>query len=256
VTLDHRDLGAEQQPQEAVPVRVPWTRSYVRGVVLSDVISISLAGVLAVLLRFGNDSKLLHHTVSYYVVAADIGMAWLASLALGRCYEMRFLAEGAEEYKRVGGASLRLFGLLGFLAFASKTDVARGFVLLFLPLGITGLMLGRWTMRTRLARVREHGRSYHRVLVVGNYATVHELVTQLENDKRHGFRVVGACVSGTPHGDTSRVHVVGGLGDVRQVVKDLGVDTVAVAGSRVSPCGGCPTTSRARGSTCSSRPRC
>ncbi|MCU1596076.1 MAG: Undecaprenyl-phosphate galactose phosphotransferase, partial [Frankiales bacterium] len=140
-------------------------------------------------------------------------------------------AEGPDEYKRVGSASLRLFGLLGFLAFATKTDVARGFVLLFLPLGLAGLFLGRWLMRVRLARTREHGRSYHRVLVVGNYSTVHELVTQLENDLRHGFRVVGACVSGTPHGDAEAVHVVGGLGDVRQVVKELGVDTVAVAGS-------------------------
>ena len=231
MTLARQDEAGRESPP--VAVRVPWTRSYVREVVISDVLAISVAGLAAVLLRFGSDSALLHHALSYYVVAADIGLAWLACLALTRCYEMRFLAEGADEYKRVGSASLRLFGLLGFLAFASKTDVARGFVLLFLPLGITGLLLGRWLMRLRLARAREHGRSFHRVVVVGRYAAVRDVIAQLEQDKRHGFRVVGACVSGAPElpGEVLGVPVSGSLTDVRSAVEGLGADTVAVAGS-------------------------
>ena len=233
MTLAHRETTEERAVHAPVPAGVPWTRRYVRTVVVVDALAIGVTGVLSVLLRFGSDSPQLTHVVSYYVLAGDIGLAWLASLALTRCYEMRFLAEGAEEYKRVGNASLRLFGVLAFAAFATKTDVARGFVLLYMPLGLTALLVGRWVVRVRLARAREHGRSYHRVLVVGRYASVHELVTQLERDKRHGFMVVGACVSGAPAGpeDELAVPVVGSLADVRHAVEELGADTVAVAGS-------------------------
>jgi exopolysaccharide biosynthesis polyprenyl glycosylphosphotransferase len=233
VTLADRDAPTSELPHPHAHRQMPWTRRYARWVLASDVLVISVSGIAAVLLRFGSNSDLLTHGVSYYIVAADIGMVWVACLALGRCYEMRFLAEGVEEYKRVGNASLRLFGLLGFLAFASKTDIARGFVLLFFPFGITGLLAGRWWLRMRLARAREEGRAFHRVVVVGRYAAAHELITQLQRDSRHGLKVVGACVSGVPDSptDTLGVPVIGSLTAVRMAVDQLEADTVAVAGS-------------------------
>ena len=216
------------------PRTAAWTGQYIRRVLLSDVAAISLAGVLAVQLRFGSDSAILNHgNSSYYVVAADAGLAWLAFLAFGRGYEMRFLSEGFEEYRRVGSASLRLFGILGFLAFATKTDVARGFVLLFFPLGFAGLVTGRWWLRVLLARARADGRAFHRVVVVGSQLAVSELVAQLGSDRRHGFKVVGACVSGrsTLAQDVDGIRIVGDLTSVRSAVDRLQADTVAVAGS-------------------------
>jgi exopolysaccharide biosynthesis polyprenyl glycosylphosphotransferase len=231
VTMADRDASAQSPLPPGVSSPAPWTRRYLRQAVLADVIAVSLSGIVAVFLRFGSDS-LLHHAVSYYIVAGDIGLAWIACLALSRCYELRFLTEGPEEYKRVGNASLRLFGVLGFLAYATKTDVARGFVLVFFPLGLMALMLGRWIVRLLLARAREEGRAFHRVVVVGRYAAVQDLIAQLEADKRHGFRVVGACVSGAPDsGADLGVPVLGTLIGVRKAVLERGADTVAVAGS-------------------------
>jgi exopolysaccharide biosynthesis polyprenyl glycosylphosphotransferase len=209
----------------------PWTHRYVRKVFVFDAAALLIAGTLAVLLRFGSPGH--HQMLSYYVVAVNIAGAWLACLALSRCYEMRFLVEGPEEYKRVGNASLRLFGLLGFAAFATKTDLARGFVLIYFPLGLVLLLTGRWLMRLLLARSRALGNDYHRVVVVGRHRAVHELITQLERDKRHGFKVVGACVSGRSVAleGVLGVPVRDGLAGVRQAVDELGADTVAVAGS-------------------------
>ena len=228
---DH-DVSARELVPAVVSSPAPWTRRYIRQAVLADVLAVSLSGIVAVLLRFGSDS-LLQHTVSYYVVAGDVALAWMGCLALSRCYELRFLTEGPEEYKRVGNASLRLFGVLGFLAYATKTDVARGFVLVFFPLGLLLLLTGRWIVRLLLARAREEGRAFHRVVVVGRFAAVKELIAQLENDKRHGFRVVGACVSGAPDspGSALGVPVLGTLTGVREAVLERGADTVAVAGS-------------------------
>jgi exopolysaccharide biosynthesis polyprenyl glycosylphosphotransferase len=227
-----RDVIAGEQVPVVVSSPAPWTRRYIRQAVLADVLAVSLSGIAAVLLRFGSDS-FLHHTISYYVVAGDVALAWMGCLALSRCYELRFLTEGPEEYKRVGNASLRLFGVLGFLAYATKTDVARGFVLVFFPLGLLALLMGRWIVRLLLARAREEGRAFHRVVVVGRFAAVQELITQLENDKRHGFRVVGACVSGAPDspGSVLGVPVLGTITGVRRAVLERGADTVAVAGS-------------------------
>ncbi len=233
MTLADPDAPAPETAPPSAQRQMPWTRQYVRRALLSDIVVVGVSGVAAVLLRFGSDSELLAHGVSYYVVAADIGMAWIASLALGRCYEMRFLAEGTEEFKRVGAGSLRLFGLLGFLAFATASDVARGFVLLYFPFGLTGLFAGRWWLRMQLARARDEGRLFHRVVVVGRYSAVHELVTQLQRDSRHGLQVVGACVSGDPGSpeDTLGVPVIGALTAVREAVDQLEADTVAVAAS-------------------------
>lgn len=215
------------------PVAVPWTHRYVRRVFLHDLVVVVVTGLLAVLIRFGSNPSLAGHDVSYFGVVFAIGGLWILSLGLGRCYEMRFLAEGSEEYRRVGNSSLRLMGLLGFIAFATKSDIARGFALVYFPLGLVGLIASRWWLRVRLSKARMEGREFHRVVVAGRYAAVRDLIHQLESDTRHGFRVVGACVSGGPDmpGETLGVPMLGGLIGIRAAVESSGADTVAVTGS-------------------------
>jgi exopolysaccharide biosynthesis polyprenyl glycosylphosphotransferase len=231
----------------------PWRRRYAKLVLLHDGSGLLVAGLAAVLLRFGSDGPGMVHGLSYYAVDVALVLAWLAALALGRCYESRFLGEGPDEYKRLGNASLKVFGLVVFAAFATKTQVARGFLLLFFPFGITALVTGRWLARQRLARARARGRAFHRVLVVGRAPRVAELVAQMERDTTHGFKVVGVCLAGgdrraprtlTVPADPARllrgerrrgapltVPVLGAITDVRRAVEQVRVDTVAVASS-------------------------
>lgn len=205
---------------------------------MHDFVVVVVTRLLAVLIRFGSNPSLAGHDVSYFGVVFAIGGPWILSLGLGRCYEMRFLAEGSEEYRRVGNSSLRLIGLLGFIAFATKSDIARGFALIYFPLGLVGLIASRWWLRVRLSKARMEGREFHRVVVAGRYAAIRDLIHQLESDTRHGFRVVGACVSGGPDmpGETPGVPMLGALTGIRTAVESSGADTVAAPEAPVAPC--------------------
>ncbi len=236
--LSSESFPDQRKPSLAETTPVPlerWTEHYARRVLVHDSVAVGTAGLLAVLLRFGEDSPVLRGVLSYYLVAAVMALGWLAVLGLSRCYEPRFLIAGTEEYRRVTSASLRLFGAVGFIAYATKTDVARGFLLWFFPLGLLGLLLGRQRVRRLLARQRSQGSGFHRTVVIGSAGAVRELVERLQQNTGSGFQVVGVCVTGGVEslGDAviEGVPIVGTLTSVRRVVESLGVDTVAVAGA-------------------------
>ena len=52
---------------------------------------------------------------------------------MSRAYEVRVLGAGAIEYERLGKAFLQLTAVITFAAYASHSDLSRGFVLLALP---------------------------------------------------------------------------------------------------------------------------
>ncbi|MGZ6792642.1 MAG: hypothetical protein ACXVFV_06785, partial [Mycobacteriales bacterium] len=78
MTLVDSSTDQEAPPRAPAPSGPPWTVRYVRRVLAVDVLALTVAGLLAVLLRFGSEAHALHHVVSYYVVAADIELLWLA----------------------------------------------------------------------------------------------------------------------------------------------------------------------------------
>jgi exopolysaccharide biosynthesis polyprenyl glycosylphosphotransferase len=211
-----------------------WLARYARRLVALDGAMLLVAGLVAVQLRFGGnvEGASLDGT-SYLFVAASLALGWLAVLALGRCYEQRFLGAGAEEYRRVGNASLRVTACVALVAFGFQLELSRGFVAAFLLVGTALLLAGRWTVRAWLRRQRRSGRFVHRVLVVGAPAQAGELATELCRDVETGMQVVGACVPGGGEelrlrGGTT-VPVVAPLGGVLQAVRLVQADTVAVA---------------------------
>jgi exopolysaccharide biosynthesis polyprenyl glycosylphosphotransferase len=220
--------------QAPIEVAERWLHRYARTALFCDASVVLCTGLLSVLLRFGGDDpRLDHHPVSYYGLAVAVALLWVAGIAMNRSYETRFLASGSEEYRRLGAASLRLMGVLGGLAYVTKTDVARGFLLLYLPLGTIALLLGRRFLRFRLYRARQQGRSFHRTVVVGGRAQVREFVDTLKTDRENGLHVVGVCldVGADDANDPMLIGlpVAGSLLDVRDAVARLQADTVAVA---------------------------
>ena len=85
-----------------------------------------------------------------------------------RAYEVRFLGVGAIEFQRVGRAFLHLVALTAFGAFATKTDLSRGFLLLALPMTFLLSIAGRYAARKVLHSRRKRGGATVPVLVVGN----------------------------------------------------------------------------------------
>ena len=214
-----------------------WQSTYARRLVILDATMLAVAGLVAVLLRFGDIPTAQLRGLSYLGVSAILAVTWSATLALTRCYEARFLGHGSEEYKRVASASMRLAGTVAFFSFAFKLELARGFVAVAVPLGTVLLISGRVAARALIYRGRRlHGTFTHRVLVVGTHPHVRALVERLRSEPNAGYSIVGACVPGAresrlPGGSPYDVPVIGHLAGIPEAMRSIGADTVAVTAS-------------------------
>ncbi|GAC1441311.1 MAG: sugar transferase [Mycobacteriales bacterium] len=209
-----------------------WLRRYVVILVAVDAAALLMAGAVAVWARFGATPREVQG-LSYYLIAALLGLGWWAALALGRCYERRFVGSGNEEYRRLGNASVRVVAAVALVSYSFKLEVARGFVAVVLPLGFVFLLAGRYMARTALYRARRAGRCSHRVLVVGAPDHVEDLVRALSREPLAGLKVVGACLTArdTLEVDGVRVPVMGALSSIALAMTAVQADTVAVAAS-------------------------
>ena len=156
--------------------------------------------------------------LSYAALAGLLVASWLCALAAGRAYEPRFLGCGSEEYKRVASASMHLIAAIALVAFALRLAPARSFVGLAVVWGTALLLLHRYTARRVLYRDRLRGRSCHRVLAVGDTASLTSLVAAVDREPKAGFNIVGVC---TPASSDA----------ILEHVDELGADVIAVTAS-------------------------
>ena len=98
------------------------------------------------------DSRL--SDLSYWLFSALLIAAWMWSLSLIDSRSDRVIGTGSAEYIRIISVSIRLFGIIAILAFLLRVDVARGYLLISLPLGVLMLLLERWLWRQWLIRRR------------------------------------------------------------------------------------------------------
>ncbi|MDP9240998.1 MAG: sugar transferase [Actinomycetota bacterium] len=208
----------------------PWQRSYRGTLMAADAAVVALALILALLLRFGS-VRVSVAGVRYDYLAVLIGCGWGLSLALWRAYETRYLGVGAVEYKRVFLASAALFGGLALVAFAIKSDLSRGFVVLAFTLGALLLLAERHIARRWLHSRRVRGLCCFRVLAVGDRDHVASLVTNVGRVRYAGFTIVGACLTNNDTTPVAGVPVVGRVADARSAGGDLDVDVIAVTAS-------------------------
>jgi exopolysaccharide biosynthesis polyprenyl glycosylphosphotransferase len=229
VTLTDQ-LEVLSQPQQRVVPSGPsglssWTHSYLRKAAIVDFACALGAGMLAFDTRFGDSS----HGNAYFWLSLALPGLWLLALGLAGGYDSRFIGVGSEEFRRVLNAGICLTAVVAIAAYATKTDVARGYVVVAIPcLTILGL-LGRYRLRKRLHQ--QHGKSLHmrRVVAVGHPDVIAELVAVLRRETHHGLSVVAACVVGPDQPPfIGAIPVIGGLGNVNHVVTTFQADTVAV----------------------------
>ncbi len=232
--LREADRSAPPLEQAAAVDRSPWLRRYSQALVLVDFAALCAAAVLAVLVRFGSERGELRG-VSYYAVAAVLVVLWMTVLALSRCYEMRFVGSGPEEFRRVGNASIRLTATVALIGYGTRLDLARGYIAVALPAGLLFLLVGRYGARVVLHRRRLRGEWRHRVVVVGNHPQAEALIALLGQEPLSGLYVVGACVPGARawRNPTAAkdIPILGSLGSVTQALAESGADTVAIAAS-------------------------
>lgn len=190
---------ARQQvtPRDLRLARAPWKRRYAVGVALSDLVLLTLATAVAVVLRFGPDSSAAAtgpFTLGYTGLGILIALAWWGSLSLFRSRDQRIIGEGAEEYRRVIRITFWLFGGLAIASLMLKVDMSRGYLATAFPLGLLLLLINRKIWRVRLHHTRRRGRNIAGVLVVGGIRSAMHMSHVLDNHPGAGLRVSGVWV--------------------------------------------------------------
>ncbi len=239
--MKDRTVAAEHGQLELVPLRtdaarvgavagpVAWTGKYLRGVAVADFLCALGGGVLALVVRFDGEPQLPHH---YLLFTLSLPVLWLFAVALSGAYDERFIGVGSDEFRRVLNAAVSLTAAVAIIAYATKTQVARGYVVIALPAVAVLDLAVRSCLRRRLHRLRGDGLCMRKTVAVGHREAVDSLITELRRDQYHGLEIVAVCL---PDGRLSSqevegVTVHGSLNDVPLAVGRSGADTVAVLG--------------------------
>ncbi|SDQ67496.1 sugar transferase [Quadrisphaera sp. DSM 44207] len=210
-----------------------WRSDYLAKIVLTDFLAITLATALAYFVRFEAPSD-GHPDVLLWVLPA-LPVLWLGAMLTFRAYEARFLGLGSEEFDRVLRAATFVLAAVATTSWAFKLELARGFVILALPLAAVLTLVSRYAWRRWLHARRAHGEYTQRVLVAGHRAGVLAMVRQMSRASYHGMRVAGACLPPALPGEEDDdalaaldVPVLGTLDEVAAVAAREGVEAVAV----------------------------
>lgn len=230
--------SAEEASEGSGSRRNQWRRSYRRRLTLSDLLALVWVVYGTQLLWFGlgnaqvaagRDSRI--SDLSYWVFSAVLVLTWMWALAFVDSRSDRVIGTGSQEYIRIADASFRLFGTVAIIAFLTQIDLARGYLLISLPLGILVLILTRWMWRQWLIVQRSSGKYSANVLLVGSLSSVTQLAREFARTPSAGYRVVGACVPNGKIADVipgTAIPVMGHVGDVPSALAATGADTVAI----------------------------
>ncbi|RKF25262.1 sugar transferase [Micromonospora globbae] len=210
-------------------------RAYIRVLVVLDSAVLTVALLTGYLARFGDETP-GGSKIPYVLVAPGLVLAWLVSLKALGCYDDRVIGYGADEYRRVGTASLRLAGGIAIVGYVADVGVSRGFLAITFAVGTVGLEVARFAARKRLHRARSRGDGWsRRVLVVGDTAHALDLVQTLRREPYAGYTVVGACIPDALLAPVPQrlgdVPVVGSFRGIPEAATAIGADTVAVTAS-------------------------
>jgi exopolysaccharide biosynthesis polyprenyl glycosylphosphotransferase len=200
--------------------------AYIRRTAVTDCACALAAGVLAAEFRFALQGTL---PTTYLALTCALPLFWWASVLLAGGYDSRVIGLGSDEFRRVLNAAFGLTAGIAIVAYATRTDLARGYLAIALPAVVMLDVVARYRLRKRLHRMRSSGSCTRRVVAVGHRAAVANLVTALRRDSHHGLSVVAACVADQPDTeDVADVPVAGELHTVAAAVTEFAADTVAV----------------------------
>ena len=248
VTASAAEDASTQATSTMRPASPPfhdWRRRYQRRLIVSDFLVISwvVFGTQIAWFGFGNAQISIAQdvrisAVSYWIFSVALIALWMGALSWSDSRTYRVIGIGTTEYVRIASASLRLFGVIAIIAFLTKIDLARGFLLLSMPIGIGVLLWTRWLWRQWLVSKRRNGQWSARLLLVGSESSVAQIARELQRSPRSGYVVVGACV---PHGKIAgvipgtSVPVMGSVNAVASAMAAVNADTVAITSTDELP---------------------
>lgn len=210
--------------------RFRWVRSYLWSAGLADGACALAAGLIALEVRFAGWPT---RPREYLLFTALMPVSWVVSIALAGGYDARFVGLGPDEFRKVLNVGASLTAAVAVISFVTKSDIARGYIVVALPCATALDLLARCGLRKALHRRRRGGACMRRVIAVGHAARVADLIAELRREKYHGLSIVGACLTqGTMLTEIAGIPVVGGMHSVSAAVAELAADTVAVVADR------------------------
>jgi exopolysaccharide biosynthesis polyprenyl glycosylphosphotransferase len=211
-----------------------WINRYRWCLLATDLVVIAGMVFLSQVLRLDDDPDVAGvRGLSYTVFSCILIALWMLALTVNGGYDRKILGSGPREYHRIFNASLYLFAFLAIASYLGRLQIARSYLLIALPLGLVGVVAGRWVWRLLLREHRRAGSHLHNVLVIGSRRSAGELAARLRTAPDMGYRVAGLCIPMRSPDE----QVVGGFpvaGDPSDVIAALersGADTVAVSSS-------------------------
>jgi exopolysaccharide biosynthesis polyprenyl glycosylphosphotransferase len=222
-----------------------WAQRYAARLLVTDVVVIVWAVFGSELAWFGTaeanveiTGRLSNLTVSYTAVSVALSLAWIFMLTAAASRDSRIVGIGTTEYRRVINSSLMLFGLVAIAAYLSKSDLARGYFITALPIGLLALVLSRWMWRQHLTARRAEGEMSAQVVLVGSFESAASIAQDLVRTPQAGYAVLGAFVPATGIVTTlpgSNTPILGTIDDVIDRLDSTGADTVVVTSSDELP---------------------
>jgi exopolysaccharide biosynthesis polyprenyl glycosylphosphotransferase len=226
VTVQSASEARVSTASHSRPCLPGWARRYRLQAMTGDLLCGFLAGAAAVVVRFG---EVTPYVTPYLVLSLVLPVLWVGMVGLNRAYEARLVGVGSEEFRRITQCGFLLTAGVAITAYVTKTDLARGYVVLALPLMTVLTLSCRYGLRWRLHVMRSKGMCMRRVVAVGHRASIADLVHRFRREPYHGMEVVGACLPREDAtGDVDGVPVLGDFTDVPLVVGQATADTVAV----------------------------
>lgn len=165
-----------------------WVGVYRWAAVGGDLLAAMVGIAVALLTRFGYQVG-----SGYLVISSVLPLAWVATVALSKGYDSRYFGAGPDEFRSLLRSGVGLTAALALASYATRTEIARGFVVLAIPVIVGAALVLRYGLRKDLHRHRVRGRCMHRVLVVGRTDPAATLCEHLESRPTDGFRVVATC---------------------------------------------------------------
>ena len=113
------------------------------------------------------------------------------SLYTAGCYELRHIASGADETRRIIKACTNSFLIIGTLSYIFKHDPNRFVLIIGYIVGIILILSGRKVLNNQLVAARNKGQYLRKALVLGSPQYADDTKKTLMENQRFGLEVVG-----------------------------------------------------------------
>jgi len=127
-----------------------WLARYRQRLVSTDVATLIPAVLAAHVVRVDSAFRFVTPVPTRggdWIFAVAMIVAWLIALATEGVWDDHVLGTGRAEYRRILLGSLVLFAVVGMVGYLTLADLTRGYLLVTLPIGVVGLLLGHWAWR-------------------------------------------------------------------------------------------------------------